>query len=228
MARNFASASSQYLSRAGAVLTATPFTFALWWRPTNIANYALMSLDDGGSNMFYLYMQGTGEIAAFANAPQSTTAGQCSAGVWAHAGAVFASSTSRTAYLNGVAATTNTTSNTPTGINGTRIGHTGGSYCNGDIAEIGIWNIALATGDLVMLALGVSPLLVRPDALVAYYPLFGQYSPEIDLRGANDLTLNAAPVAAAHPRVLYAAGPPIFRMAAAAAAGQQGRMFAVF
>ena len=54
-------------------------------------------------------------------------------------------------------------------------------FFGGDIAELAIWNIALSDDDVF--ALGdpdnrVSPLLVRPDALVGYWPLVGFAAPE--------------------------------------------------
>lgn len=41
----------------------------------------------------------------------------------------------------------------------------------GDISEVGYWNVALTDADVAVLAKGVSPLLVRPEGLVAYWSL---------------------------------------------------------
>jgi hypothetical protein len=83
----------------------------------------------------------------------------------------------------------------------------GATFANGTIAEVGVWNVALAAADFLALSKGISPLLVRPDALVAYWPLIGHASPEIDLRGRNELTVTGA-TQVAHPRIMY---PPMYR-----------------
>jgi hypothetical protein len=42
-----------------------------------------------------------------------------------------------------------------------------------NIAEVGIWNIALGADDVASLAKGNIPLRVRPESLVKYFPLTG-------------------------------------------------------
>lgn len=72
-------------------------------------------------------------------------------------------------------------------------------FDDGTIAEIGVWNVALAAADWYALGLGVSPELVRPDALVLYWKLIrlGEVA-----RGAA-ITLTNTTVAA-HPAIIYA------------------------
>lgn len=213
MARNFVAASAQYLRNAAAVISAAPFTAACWYRPTTLQQNELISIAVNGAtnNHFSIACQAAGQIQANARdtaAAQSVTTGILVAGTWAHCGAVFASTTSRTAYLNGVAATVDTTSVNPAGMNETLIGtgENNSKRANGDIAEAAIWNVALSTTDMLALAAGVCPLLIRPNALVFYSPLQGQASPEPDFRGRFDMTLNASPVYAVHPRIFYADG----------------------
>lgn len=79
-----------------------------------------------------------------------------------------------------------------------------GLYFSGDIAEAAIWSAALTAEEFAVLAAGASPLLVRPGALVNYWPIVGRHGPEIDLVGGNDLTVNGA-VASDHPRMFYPA-----------------------
>lgn len=74
---------------------------------------------------------------------------------------------------------------------------------DGAIAEVGIWNVALSDSDVALLAKGVSPLMVHPESLVFYAPLIGQYSPEIELRSARNLTLTGTPTQSAHPPIFY-------------------------
>lgn len=91
---------------------------------------------------------------------------------------------------------------------------------SGDIAEIGIWNVALDAGERGALAKGVSPLLARRAGLFSYIPLIGKYSPEIDLiTGLTGTVSNA--VAGAHPRVIMPRRRTIQYGAAAAPSGFQ-------
>ena len=68
---------------------------------------------------------------------------------------------------------------------------------NGRLAEIAIWNAALTDDEVLSLSKGVSPLRVDPQNLVAYWPLYGNGSPEPNyVRNSTDLALtliNAPP-----------------------------------
>lgn len=216
MARAFVSASGQYLEAGTAVVAAVPLTIAAWIRPANVGVVrAIVSLSNSAANeWFTLYQQANSKSAAYQY--DNAVVGLASAtpamtnGVWYHVGGVFASNSSRTSYFNGADAVTNTTACSPAGaMNRTAVGavYFGGTPTNasfppfdGDIAEVAMWNVALTADEMAMLALGVSPLLVRPAALVAYWPLLGQTSPEIELRGRNELTVTGA-TAAPHPRI---------------------------
>ena len=79
---------------------------------------------------------------------------------------------------------------------GTRIGYFGGSIC-----EVGYWDVALTDDEVLLLSRGFSPTFVRPANLIAYYPLLGRTSPEIDLVGGFNLTLTGTSVSD-HPRIL--------------------------
>jgi hypothetical protein len=46
---------------------------------------------------------------------------------------------------------------------------------------VGIWNVALSDQEVASLAGGVHPTRMRPGALVAYWPLWGDESPAPDL-----------------------------------------------
>lgn len=143
----------------------------------------------------------------------STTSGY-SADTWHHGCAVFASATSRAAYLDGGNKGTNATNHLPSGVNrsfvGTRIlSGTRAFFLNGMVAEAGIWDIALSDAEVAALATGLSPLLVRPESLVAYWPLWGSSDPEIDRVGGLGLAVTGA-TADAHPRVFNPPSGKIF------------------
>lgn len=218
MARNFVAASSQSLDSAVAVLTVAPITLACWYFTTsNSTEQDLMSIGDTATNdeRFSLTLLGDAvgdPVRAQTEAGGTNRSAITSTGytinVWQHGCAVFASATSRTVYINGGSPGTNTDSATPSGLDATRIGRransTGGTFMGGRIAEAAIWNVALTAAEVAVLAGGVCPLLVRPENLVSYYPLIGNFSPELDLCGGFNLTLVNAPTAVDHyPGIIY-------------------------
>ncbi len=90
------------------------------------------------------------------------------------------------------------------------------SACN--MAEVCVWNVGLSDDEILSLSKNYAPSLIRPSAIVVYYPLIGRLSPEPDYGGgAYDLTVTGSVVAAhspvispAHPMsgVAAAAAPP--------------------
>jgi hypothetical protein len=213
MARTFASASSQYLENGAAVLTDYPVTIAAWVRPATIgvAQTPVALSQSGGTARCLLQISSGDNFTAFNAATGggasgfSSSTGTVSANTWHHGAAVFTSATSRTAYLDGVAGTPETTNVAIAGLNRTTIGAryntTIGAYMNGDVAEAAIWNVALTAGEIASLADGLAPIAVRPDSLVAYWPLIGRASPEYDVVGGFAMTLTNTPTTGAHPRI---------------------------
>lgn len=232
MARLFASASSQSMERLTGIAPGEPLTVSAWVKETTQVTGVIFWLGDKdvANERFQLYLgAGTGnKLAAFSQdagaSGESVTTVATTAGVWQHCAGVWASNTSRTAYLNGVAATANTTNVSPSNMDAVSLGYNKGAasaYLNATIAEVGVWNIALVLEELVALSKGVSPLLIRPTSLVAYWPLYGNDSPEPDRwRNAYALTLNNTPTKADHPRIYMPAGwvPTQYRPYAALAA----------
>ena len=227
MARLFDDASSQYLSNANAVVTAVPCSMAAWVYKDDTTNTgAVISIGASATVAHMTLRYNSSEdasaisrsVLAGANAAVSSGAGANN--VWTHVAAVFASSTSRAAYRDGGNKGTNATDTTPLLLDRTHIGQEalsgGGNFFSGRIAEAAIWNIALSDADVADLAKGYCPLLVRPDGLVAYWPLIGRASPEPDLIGAFDMTLNAGPTQVEHPRIIYPSQKEIYKIVAAA------------
>jgi hypothetical protein len=218
MARTFNGTSQRY-DRSGIPYSAYPFTYALWIRPTaallaGSANGVAMAGVSSGASTSGPYLRinpsndrleaGVSDNVGFSS-PSATVA----ADSWAHIAAVWNSTTARTAYLNGVAGTTATTSKSFVVNNaGIRLGaRQGGSgspteWFGGDLAEAAIWDAALAASDIAALAKGVPPLLVRPANLVFYAPLLGRSATEPEWIGATALTPSNAPPQASHPRLL--------------------------
>ncbi len=202
---------NQYLSNANAVVSSTPLSMACWVsNSAAVGNDAVMCISDGDINQFHgLYMPFVAKtVRARTNNTNSTEAGPWVVDVWTHIGGVWTNSTSRVAYRDGNAAVADNTDRTPAGLDYTTIGCFGGDigrvfFFEGMIAEVAVWNAALTTPEMVILAARYSPLFVRPQSLVAYWRLIGRTSPEIDLVGGFDMTLNNAPTQAPHPGIIY-------------------------
>ena len=227
MSRSF-NGTSDYLIYSGAAVTAVPLTMACWAKWNNLATATmLMTIGDNASttsllNRFRLNKNASDAILAAA--ANTTTSGNSTAGTvtatntWYHCAGVYTSATSRTGYLDGVAGTANTTNLTPTSLDDTTIGASTfgsgsvGTYMDGQIAEAAIWNVALTAAEIASLAKGMSPLMVRPASLISYWPLVGNFSPEIDLHGRLEMTVNGT-TASNHPRVYMPRGPMIPRKA---------------
>ncbi len=221
MARSNTGDTANWFSNATPPVTAMPLTMACWVNAVNVTAYNnLVTINSNAGTYHYWSMALGGDragdpITAETNDNSGgesygeSTAGY-TAGAWHHACAVFLSSTSRCAYLNGANKGTNTTSQATTGV--TRIqlgayddGATKYSPLNGSIAEVGIWNVALSDAEVLMLGKGFAPPLVRPDALVAYWPLYGRMpTTEQDRWGNCHMTINGTMAFAAHvPNIKY-------------------------
>ena len=212
MARLFDDASSQYLSNANAIVTAVPCSMAAWiYKDDAAAAGTILSVGASATTAQMLLFYSSAEdvtarsISVLAGSASATSSGAGSNNAWIHAAGVWRTSTSRDAYRDGVNKGSNATDITPLLLDRTFIGQsansTGGVFMPGRIAEAAIWNVALSDADVAALAKGVCPLHVRPDGLVAYWPLIGRNDPEPDFVGGYAMTLNAAPTQAAHPRV---------------------------
>ncbi len=217
MARNFVAASSQYLEKSGFVVTNEPFTFACWCLVSATNGLAQTLIYQGGSTVsgqgiwrtgildtsvpFIQKQDNGGFTSQITNATTSV-----STGVWNHICGVFSADNSRTIYLNGGNSATGTTnittdpSTNPTTSIGRRANATP-RYWNGNIAEAGIWSVALTSDDVAQLAAGYAPTLVRPEALELYMPLVRDI---IDRIGGAVFTDNSTSVAV-HPRVIWVA-----------------------
>ena len=233
MARACVRSSSQYLEYAGAVATAVPITMACWARIDDLSvTQSLLGVYANGSatNRFHLQLvAATANLRAVtfgASSATATTSTSAAVNTWFHACAVFAATNDRRAFLNGGGKGTNAGTQTPTSIDRTAVGRssnsTPGSYLSGRIAEVVMWNVALADAVVAALAAGVCPFQVEPASIIGYWPLQGLASPEPDWSAnARSLTVTGA-TAADHAPVLpyWRRGGLYEDVAAAEAAGQ--------
>jgi len=223
MARDLDGGAGSYLEVDTAPVTVLPMTLACWFNPDVInANDTLVFVGDKDVAGDWYLLSASGGVAgdpvrAWSQAGGVTQAAATttgfSAGSWFHACAVFTSTTSRTAYINGGSAATNTNSSSPATPDRLSIGRAGdstpSSEYNGKIAEVAIWNVALTAAEVLMLSKGYCPLCVRQESLVYYNPLFGRYSPEIDLINSLEITVVGGGVGNLpypHPRMIYPQG----------------------
>ena len=206
-----------YLQSSTPSVTAVPITFSSWVYPDAINDWdACIGVADSTVNnqYFSLTLRNNGTVRAETRATSfaNSVGPSYTAGEWQHVAAVFASTSSRLAYRNGVAGTENTTDLTPSGINMLRIGQhasTAARPLDGLIAEVAMWNVALTAGEISQLADGFTALSVRPESLVSYYPLVRDY---IDVMGTHALTPNNTVIYDVHPRIIEDA-PMISRSA---------------
>lgn len=211
--------STHYLAASSVPVAAEPLSMGCWFNADNTtAGLNAMSLGaNAASGHWRLGLLGnvSGDPVSAAkqsdaggNARADTSAGY-SSGTWNHGLAVFASATSRTAYLNGANAGTNTDNLADptaafTGI-GALVRAANSLFMDGKLAECAIWNVALTAADALMLAAGYSPLFVRPANLVLYTltPHRTGSGAAADLVGGLTLTSAATPARFDHPRIIY-------------------------
>ena len=198
----FDDAQSEFMQREAAVVTGAPLTMACWYKTDAAATFQeLMDVVDDSnaiSNWFRLLLRGTGQVSFFCSeegtGSEHAEGGAYSAGVWQHVAGVAVSSALRTGYLNGSAGTPVTTDLTPTGIDRTNVGalvrvarSSVVGEMSGNILWPAIWNCALTDAEIRQLARGVRPTKIRPQNLVAFWPL--QNDTQLrDVVGGYDLT----------------------------------------
>lgn len=179
-------------NNSAADVTVTPFTVAMWIKADSTGSaetFTSFPRQDTEQSYHALQMNSSGNLLCTSSVTDSiassASAGALTGGAWDHCCGVWASITSRTAYLNGVAATTNTTSKNPT-VNYTTIGtlKNGGSFQQdlfGGGAEYCVWNIALSAAEITALSNGLHPLCVRPTNIVSYR----QFGEPIEIVGSS-------------------------------------------
>jgi hypothetical protein len=221
---------TQGLQTAATALTNgySALTISLWANLAALQNFAIFLTNYDGSNGWYL--QEGGPVGNKQNSAW-LVAGVITGGTdnylpfnlnfaanfWHHIVAVYDGSQSGSnrlkVYLEGALFSPGTGSGTipstlpnTTGY-GIQMGflqQAGNSYLNGSLAEIALWNAVLSAAEIAGMQ-NERTEKVRPGSLVAYWPLWGLSSPELDLSGAaRNMSLTSSPSAANHaPIPLY-------------------------
>jgi hypothetical protein len=238
VARSNNATAGNYLSNGEAAITAAPCTMAAWFNPVNVTeDHILISCSRSASSDNWFFLAANGVTAGDPIAASTISGGtealaltstSFAANTWQHACGVWTAANSRAAYLNGGGVGTNSTSVTPTSIDRTYVGRLTGfdgslyGSMNAAIAEAAIWNAALTAAEVSSLSKGLCPLLVRPSALVCYWPIYGRQSPEPDFADGLPLTINGTMSQAAHTRVYMPRAPTLGMPATAAAVSPIG------
>jgi hypothetical protein len=223
MAYTIARATVSYLRALSAPLTAAPLTISAWSYPTSSVRGTLVALQNSSYTCsgttcgdFTLSWNGpssvranaeiSGPVSGGVGSQSNFVSGAVTLNTWQHLAGVYTASNSRRAYWNGTASAAPATNNyVPSGINRLLIGldrvtspQVTDSQHAGRIAEVGIWKVALTADEVLALARGMSPELVRPQSLVFYAPLLRDLNDRV-----SNLTLtnvNGALVSD-HPRI---------------------------
>jgi hypothetical protein len=201
---------TQYLSCA-APATAPPLTMVCWARMTSFTIRAFFSIGQTNASSRHqmqinnsttvilnsLWNSGVSGVATI----QDSLSPAIGSNEWVHFAGTIQSNADRKLYVRGIleASTTGTDSvATPyqTFTVGSRVGPAG--YADADIAEVGIWNVALTAAEIASLAKGMTCDKVRPQSLVFYAPLVRDL---IDAKGGLTITNNNTATVANHPRV---------------------------
>ena len=210
MARSSSGANA--LTSSSPFLNAYPITMACWFNPANLTDLmVLMSINNetiGAGDYIDIVLVGGGNL--YVDAGGSTAVGTstavASANTWNHACGVFTSASSRTVYLNGGGAATNTNTQAKNTWTESALGglQSGGIlyHLTGSIAEGAVWSAALTANEVKSLAACFSPETVRPSALVEYWKVMGRASPEPGVKGAFPLTITGTMNQADHCRVI--------------------------
>lgn len=178
MGRRFVSTGSPILSASSAVVSAAPLTLSAWINGATYANNrTVFGVDDGSSsNRFSIGFSSAGKArfvcTAAGSASNLDTTESIPASTWSHLCGVSESSVARRIYLNSAFTASTTASRTPTGINATKVGRTGGdatAVCL--LAFPAAWNTSLTDAEIMQLAQGADPRTIRPQNLVAFWPL---------------------------------------------------------
>ena len=213
--RFFDGASSQ-LGVATITPISPPITIAVWQQPWAFSNMVSVSIGSTTNNVERLQLSviATPELQA----SSINTAGVGNSALvswsyplqtnWIHQAGVFASSTLRVLYTNGVAAATNTTSTVTDGLDrvaiAARLSTSWGLYYWGRLAEVAVWSTALSAIEMQTLAGGAAPFLVGPSSLVFYAPLTGrETATEWNLVGSAVSLTNGPTTSIFHPRIYY-------------------------
>jgi len=204
MARNFDAASDDHIEVgdvAALNLTGNKVTLSMWVKlgTPNTEYKVFAKWDDAGGKFSYLLsIEGLSNRVLFAVNTGGTTLTQGTTdiddGEWHYIAGTYDGSNIRV-YVDGLQENSAVkTGNMPSNTVPVRIGAAGGASIeepyDGDLGHAALWDVDLTAGEIASLANGTSPRRLRKDDNLLFYgPINGQ-SPELDIIGGLDLTVN--------------------------------------
>lgn len=203
MGRNYPYDVSRYHATVDAApkadITGLPITMACWCKPPSIPDWTIpmgkaqFALGvTSGQNIFGTVKDG-GEDLVYGAVMTSLI------GTWFHMAYTRGPDANARMYLNGVLGTTTPSSRLMISM-GTAMfvgREQGGFQWNGDVADVALWDAGLTTGEILALAKGVAPTLIRLKNLRSYWPLLGLSNPEPNLACSGT---NLSQVGTANPK----------------------------
>ena len=228
---NSDSGTDDYLNKSVAIFSGKtyPLTFAVWVRPDDRGAQLAVTSDSGNGSSKQIRLgcasNGKFQVGMKGGNANSPSAHYSNGNTdWFHLVGAYVASNDYRLYVNGTLDATQTANNSiadfadsnqfyiGTGVSsGTNI--TTKSW-EGGLAEVAAYAAELTTGEISALAAGFSPLLVRPNALVGYWPLGGPLASSAsnnDFVGGNHLTTNGGPSEENHPPMIYPSAPILAR-----------------
>jgi len=225
MARDFIRSSSHYLD-AGSVepLSAYPFTFSFWAKPSTVTGgiwqavisqghhttnrsgwWVNTTSGGGGSDKIQIALGSTSSLL------EENSASVLTVDVWSHV-AIVCESSNIGFFINGAldrnfghSQTYQSSTDHDLYIgsenNGNNTGTT--SHQDGDLAEIAIYDTNLVLTQIAALAAGYTPPCVALSNLVRYWPIIGTTAPEPELITGQDGAAGTVPAKSAHTRIIF-------------------------
>ena len=208
-----------------------PFTMSIWhyWPVPDSGHGTMISYrDSASSNRFVLRVHRAAAVDGVTFYAESfkTPIAKASASwtmsypdiyqkYWIMVTGVFGASNSRKLYVNGGLVDTDVTNITVTPPNRLYVGENGTVthvYFTGKIAHAAVWDVALTDNEIqyglynqltAAKRSGGSPLRVRPESLMGYWPIHGMQDPEPNIAGNSigSFTVNGPPAASGGPPV---------------------------
>ena len=181
-ALSYVLANAQYHEKiATPLITSYPLSVVVWFNSNSIGDQGLFFLGYNGNltQHQYLWLDSGVLLASSRNTLlYSATAGFYTQNVWNMAVGVWASSTSRKAYLNGVPGTENTDSSTFASTHnciaiGRRSTSLPAHYMSGKIGLAMVWNRALSDAEIAQLYREPFAMFDRPSIGLLYVPPAG-------------------------------------------------------
>lgn len=210
MAYNFDGVSGRYLNSSPPNISAYPSTISFWAKLTDVsvANH-IFSWHIWNTSLDHFIIRlltpntSRARISVLSPGlgPNVDTTSTLSSNTWHHICAVLTSSISRTIYLDGANSATSTVSIDPIGMNTIYIGGSvtpangvlTASPTKGSVGDVGMWSVALNTGEINSLAKGFSAKRIRPQSLEYYVPLLRnlyEYNSNISLTNNNSVPVS--------------------------------------